>query len=154
MGREERRSGEERMGRKRKSKTEVEVEATARAGAQPVAMNNVNAVKNVNRSLSLGVRPTRGAAGRLNGVRTHVNKSLVSSSARPSLKKAVGSRGVVAPKSMINELALLAEVPESQVNEIFHTAGVLFGITLVGLALGFVLLRVESFVESSNSNCE
>ena len=80
---EERRSGEERVSEKRKSKTEVEVEATARAGAQPVAMNNVNAVKNVNRSLSLGVRPTRGAAGRLNGVRTHVNKSLVSSSARP-----------------------------------------------------------------------
>merc|ERR1739847_118971 len=154
MGKEERRSGEERVSEKRKSKTEVEVEATARAGAQPVAMNNVNAVKNVNRSLSLGVRPTRGAAGRLNGVRTHVNKSLVSSSARPSLKKAVGSRDVVAPKSMINELALLAEVPESQVNEIFKTAGVLFGITLVGLALGFVLLRVESFVESSNSNSE
>ena len=50
----------------------------------------------------------------------------------------------------MNELAQLAEVPESQVNEIFHAAGVMFAITLTGLALGFVLLRVESFVEASN----
>jgi len=49
-----------------------------------------------------------------------------------------------------NEIALLAEVPESQVNEIFHTAGVMFAITLTGLALGFVLLRVESLVEAGN----
>ena len=78
----------------------------------------------------------------------------------------------------LNELALLAEVPESQVNEIFRAAGVMFGITLTvcfglffsktslvfpqigfltplypttqGLALGFVLLRVESLVEQKD----
>ena len=61
------------------------------------------------------------------------------------------SRAGVAAKGVgINELALLAEVPESQVNEIFHTAGVMFAITLTGLALGFVLLRVESLVEAGN----
>ena len=40
------------------------------------------------------------------------------------------SRGVVT-NSMINELALLAEVPESQVDEIFQVAGVMFAVTLV-----------------------
>ena len=55
---------------------------------------------------------------------------------------------VAAPQALgVNELALLAEVPESQVNEIFRSAGVIFGITLVGLAFGFLLLRVESIVE-------
>uniref|UniRef100_A0A7S2Z4P0 Uncharacterized protein n=1 Tax=Chloropicon laureae TaxID=464258 RepID=A0A7S2Z4P0_9CHLO len=70
------------------------------------------------------------------------------SSSRPTLRRKVESRGVVT-NSMINELALLAEVPESQVDEIFKVAGVMFAVTLVGLALGFVLLRVESLVEGA-----
>jgi hypothetical protein len=53
---------------------------------------------------------------------------------------------------MINELALLAETTESQAAEIFKTAGVMFVITLAGLALGFVLLRVESLVEAGNKD--
>merc|ERR1712003_292027 len=109
-----------------KVEDEVEVEATARAGAQPVAMNNVNAVKNVNRSLSLGVRPTRGAAGRLNGVRTHVNKSLVSSSARPSLKKAVGSRGRVARRG--SRVSGQRDIPHGWSSLRNHTCGSCFRI--------------------------
>ena len=87
--------------------------------------------------------------------------------------------GGVATKSMVNEIALLSEVAESQVSEIFRAAGVMFVITLTvslvfgaracvsrpfprvvyctdtttalqGLALGFVLLRVESLVEAGN----
>ncbi|CAD7695778.1 unnamed protein product [Ostreobium quekettii] len=42
------------------------------------------------------------------------------------------------------EVAQLAEV---ETGLIFKVAGILFGITLVGLAIGFVLLRVESLVE-------
>ena len=72
---------------------------------------------------------------------------------RPTLRNrnVAGTRGGVATQALgPNEIALLAEVPESQVNEIFHTAGVMFAITLTGLALGFVLLRVESLVEAGN----
>jgi len=66
-------------------------------------------------------------------------------------RNVAGTRGGVATQALgPNEIALLAEVPESQVNEIFHTAGVMFAITLTGLALGFVLLRVESLVEAGN----
>ena len=48
------------------------------------------------------------------------------------------------------EVAAIAESTESQVAEIFEVAGTMFGVTLVGLALGFVLLRVEAAVEDGS----
>ena len=48
------------------------------------------------------------------------------------------------------EVAALAESTESQVAELFEVAGTMFGVTLVGLALGFVLLRVEAAVEDGS----
>ncbi|QDZ18118.1 hypothetical protein HOP50_01g06220 [Chloropicon primus] len=92
------------------------------------------------------------------GVKPHGagNVGRLARAKRPSLVSSkrndvAGCRGGVAAQSMgLNEVALLAELPESQVNEIFETAGVMFAITLTGLALGFVLLRVESLVEAGN----
>jgi len=69
------------------------------------------------------------------------------------------SRGPTAPRALDllaglpvgpQEVAAIAESTESQVAEIFEVAGTMFGVTLIGLALGFVLLRVEAAVEDGS----
>ncbi|KAG2446453.1 hypothetical protein HYH02_008445 [Chlamydomonas schloesseri] len=64
---------------------------------------------------------------------------------RPTLRtagqKAAPSRGVAT--KAVNELAMIAGEAEF----IAGTALTMVGMTLVGLAIGFVLLRVESLVE-------
>ena len=68
---------------------------------------------------------------------------------RAVARAAPGARRVAAGAAVgPNELMQLAAPTPVQVNEIFTAAGTMFGVTLFGLAIGFVLLRVEAAVES------
>ncbi|PRW56249.1 Cytochrome b6-f complex subunit chloroplastic [Chlorella sorokiniana] len=67
--------------------------------------------------------------------------------ARPALLPArAARRATVQPKALagLNEVAQLAE---AEAGFIFGVSGVMVAITLIGLAFGFVLLRVESLAE-------
>merc|ERR1712146_427400 len=59
--------------------------------------------------------------------------------------KALPESGVAVASAAAVEVAQLAVYE----NEIWQTAGIVFGCTLLGLSLGFVLLKVESLVEES-----
>ncbi|GMH36839.1 hypothetical protein BSKO_04712 [Bryopsis sp. KO-2023] len=60
-----------------------------------------------------------------------------------SVKPAPGVRRSALQSTSFMEIAQVA----SEQSEIFGAAGIVFACTLVGLAAGFVLLRVESLVE-------
>ncbi|KXZ53280.1 hypothetical protein GPECTOR_7g1174 [Gonium pectorale] len=88
------------------------------------------------RSACSGVAAPRSSTTRVAAARPAVRPTL-----RTVGQKAPAARGVAT--KAVNELAMIAN--ESAF--IAGTALTMVGITLVGLAVGFVLLRVESLVE-------
>ncbi|PNW76141.1 hypothetical protein CHLRE_12g546150v5 [Chlamydomonas reinhardtii] len=88
------------------------------------------------RSACCGVAAPRSSTVRVAAARPAVRPSL-----RTAGQKAAPSRGVAT--KAVNELAMIAGEAEF----IAGTALTMVGMTLVGLAIGFVLLRVESLVE-------
>merc|ERR1712137_267201 len=91
---------------------------------------------------SLARQQTRRAAG-FNGMRpAGVVRASPKAVFAPAVRRTAG-RSAVQTKASAVEVAQVA----GEVAEIAGTAGVMFVTTLVGLAVGFVLLRVESLVE-------
>ncbi|CAG9462993.1 unnamed protein product [Pedinophyceae sp. YPF-701] len=91
-------------------------------------------------ALTSAVRPT--LAKPCTASRARAQARVASRTARPAPRQAV-----VAAVSPV-EVAQVA----GEAGFIGGTAATMFGMTLVGLALGFVLLRVESLVEEGKIN--
>lgn len=74
------------------------------------------------------------------------------SSPSPSTHSTAGARTTSSPRAATVAAASPVEVAQlaGMASEIGGVAGVMCAITLVGLAVGFVLLRVESAVEEGN----
>ncbi|KAL4457938.1 hypothetical protein ABPG75_012803 [Micractinium tetrahymenae] len=89
-------------------------------------------------------RPVAALAPAAKAQRVAISKPCVSRqflAARPAPK---AQRQAAVQTRALAEVAQLAEV---EAGFIFGVSGVMVGITLIGLALGFVLLRVESLAE-------
>jgi len=92
-----------------------------------------------------------GIAGKgANSIPARVHRSPKASgfaAVKASVKSTRRSASALQATSSMEVVETITGLAGTLEDEVFRTAGVMYAITLVGLAVGFVLLRVEAFSE-------